>query len=289
MKIIYVISLAINVILVIAVVLLAYAFYPDDLDASAKFGDAVGGILGTVVSAITVIFILLTYQAQRKTIKMQADEIAEQRSLTLQNNYLVTLREIERQFDSIKYINQVFNRQRGRYEDDKIFYGKEILHEYTSLDEERVQNFYKRIHPYDDRFIRDLLEISDNLRDILAIVELQKDRLLEAHFTMVENKIASIMREYWIRMAPIFSTIGIHIQGQADTPAIDASFRNINIVMNWISRYQSTVLEFIQLGYLENSDGNNEGPDLFQNERIDRDLYNSIVFNLEYRVPSRDS
>ncbi len=50
-----------------------------DLDTFSKFGDGIGGTLGTILGLITIILVYLTYKSQKKELANQKKELEEQR------------------------------------------------------------------------------------------------------------------------------------------------------------------------------------------------------------------
>ncbi len=50
-----------------------------DLDTFSKFGDGIGGTLGTILGLITIILVYLTYKSQKKELASQKKELEEQR------------------------------------------------------------------------------------------------------------------------------------------------------------------------------------------------------------------
>jgi hypothetical protein len=236
-------------------------------------GDAVGGILGTVVGIVTIFFLYKTYDEQRRAGKAQEDALKEQRGYSLYNEIRLLIKDVKNQFDQLSIV-----------EGASVHNGQAIINSYVDRYIDSVNPYMQSLpylHPQQKKFLNNLLRVYNRLSYLVNFFDQNKYLIQEQYCKNLETELENLKQDYVIDITKLFFRLQLKVENETNTTNSTQINAALNLLMHLIRMYQSTSQELVNSGYLVE----NRQPifDVGINNQIDEELKLSIRFNVLYQ------
>jgi hypothetical protein len=168
-----------------------------DPDTTAKVGDFVGGVIGTIFTGGAFYFLLLTFNEQKKELEEQRKEFKKDR---FENNFFEMIKLHRENVSELKYEKYINEKEIDTCENRKVF--KEIFYEFIECQRE-VEKFlklYKDENILNENYKRKLKVVVDKHKANIDLDEMAKiDMAYSIVYFGVGEEGAAILRKRFLK------------------------------------------------------------------------------------------